>query len=625
MYKLYWSVLIFLFTAATAFAQLDTAELNRFQEAANSIVCLQNKGNILPVEKLNDITVGYAYFGRDAKGYFEETLDNYMPVLNLNERADHKKFKETNSDRLLIGAVNAGFFESRAQMNSLMSFLKSLDGDYSKILVIFGNSEMKSLERLKAVFDGIIVTPGVGEWHQSTAAQVVFGGLGTTTVLKETLSASFTKGAGVLIPSKGRFAYSPPEAAGMSSLILKDSIAAIVNSGIEAGAFPGAQVLVAKDGKVIYHETFGYHTYDSIIRVNRHDIYDFASVSKITTALAALMKWYGDGSFDIDAPLKTYFPAFSRSNKADLTYRSMLAHNARLLPWVPYWRSTLKGCGPYPWRKSWDNNNRNNGKFKRKTFRRDSSEKYNVYVTDDLWLHKDFKRKRIYRAIRKSPLNEKQEYKYSGLLFYLLPEIVETQSGFEYESYLKTIFYEPLGAHTLTFNPSRFYPLNRIVPTEQDTFFRNVQIHGNVHDEGAAMMGGVSANAGLFGSAGDLAKLMQMYLNYGEFGGERYIAEKALKEFVRCQYCDEGNKRGLGFDKPLIEYDPDKSSVAKDASPSSFGHSGYTGTFTWVDPENGLLYIFFSNRVYPTRYNGKIYSLNIRPRIHQVLYDAIVD
>ena len=382
-------------------------------------------------------------------------------------------------------------------------------------------------------------------------------------------------------------------------------------------------MLVAKDGHVVYHEAFGYHTFDNKKLVTTQDIYDFASVSKVTSALPAVMKLYGEGQFDLDAPLKQYFPEFSKSNKADLTYREMLAHYARLRPWIPYWRGALKGNGKYPWKKSWDNEVLNEGKFRRNTFERDSSEKFPIKITDDLWLHKDYKEKWIYKSIRKSPLQDEKKYLYSGLLFYLLPEIVADLTQSDYETYLNQSFYHRLGAYTLTYNPYRFFPLDRIIPTERDTFFRMTQLHGRVHDEGAAMMGGVSANAGLFGSANDLAKLMTMYMNWGYYGGEQLIAEKALKEFTRCQYCDEGNRRGLGFDKPLIEYNPDQSSVAKDASPASFGHSGYTGTFAWADPEHDLLFIFFSNRVYPTRDNRKLYQLGIRPRIHQVLYDAI--
>ena len=245
-----------------------------------------------------------------------------------------------------------------------------------------------------------------------------------------------------------------------------------------------------------------------------------------------------------------------------------------------------------------------------------------MYVTDSLWMHRNYKEK-IYKSIRKSPLNQKEGYVYSDMFFTILPEIVEVLAGEGFEDYLKRTFYYPLGAYTITYNPLRFFPRERIVPTERDTFFRMVQLHGRVHDEGAAMLSGVSGHAGLFASANDLAKLMTMYMNYGAYGGEQLIAEPSVREFTRCQYCETGNRRALGFDKPLIDYDPKASSVAEAASPASFGHSGYTGTFTWIDPEKGLLYIFMSNRVYPTRDNPRIYELNVRPRIHEVLYQAI--
>jgi CubicO group peptidase (beta-lactamase class C family) len=624
MRQLYCS--FFLLVASLMLHSQDVRwSLESFEKASLEVLCLQNEGDLLPIRDLAKIDIGYRYFGRDGKHYFEETLDYYMPILNLGTRSGKLKFNTSEKSKVLICAVNAEFFDGLKNDNraEMLTFLSEMDTDLPKVLVVFGGTEVPQLERLKPVFDVLIYTPMETYWYQSLVAQVIFGGITIDNKAPVDLSDSFQKGAGVRVEAMNRFAYVPPGAAGMDGQLLQDSIKAIVESGIQAGAFPGAQVLVAKDGQVVYHETFGFHTYDSLAPVRKHDLYDFASVSKITSALPAIMKWSGEDKFDIDAPLKAYFPAFARSNKASLSYRSMLAHNARLMPWIPYWRSTLKGCAKYPWKRRWRNDNFNNGKFKKNTFTRDSSDTFNVFVTEDLWLHKDYKEKRIYKAIRKSPLNEKQEYKYSGLLFYLLPEIVAQRSGMDYEKYLKETFYEPLGAYTLTFNPSRFFPKSRIIPTERDTFFRLTALHGTVHDEGASMMGGFSANAGLFGTAGDLAKLMQMYMNYGSFGGKRLIAEKALKEFTKCQYCAEGNRRGLGFDKPLIEYDPEASSVARDASPASFGHSGYTGTFTWADPESGLLFIFFSNRVYPTRFNSKIYEMGIRPRIHQVLYDAV--
>lgn len=419
-----------------------------------------------------------------------------------------------------------------------------------------------------------------------------------------------------------RLAYAAPATVGMDSLILHDSIGAIVREGIEAGAFPGAQVLVARRGKIVYHETFGHHTYAEERPVRRDDIYDLASVTKTSSALAALLRLHGQGRFDLDAPLSRYFDFGPRSDKDTLTMRSMLAHNARLSPWIPYWRGTLRGNARYPWQKNWSDTRLNDGRFRRRTFQADSSARFPVRVTDELWLHRKY-RKRIYKAIRKSPLNAETEYKYSGLLFYLLPQIVEDLVGMDYESYLRDSIYAPLGATTLTHNPLRYFPRERIVPTENDTFFRMRQLQGRVHDEGAAMMAGVSANAGLFATALDLAKLWRMYLAGGRYGGTELIASGSLAEFTRCQYCDSGNHRGAGFDKPRFPYDAATSSVAAAASAESFGHSGYTGTFVWADPAEELLYIFYSNRVYPTRDNPLIYRRNIRPRIHAALYRAI--
>ena len=211
---------------------------------------------------------------------------------------------------------------------------------------------------------------------------------------------------------------------------------------------------------------------------------------------------------------------------------------------------------------------------------------------------------------------------YSTLSYYLYPLIVERQTGKPFQTYLKDTFYQSLGANTLTFGPTRFFPMDRIVPTEYDSLFRKSLIHGTVHDEGAAMLNGLSGHAGLFGDASDLAKLMQMYLNGGSYGGVQYINEATLKEFARCQFCESGNRRGIGFDKPMIQPVATGSS-ARDASPESFGHSGFTGTFVWMDPKYNLLYIFLSNRVYPTRNNSKLSTMNVRTNIHQAIYDAM--
>ncbi len=405
---------------------------------------------------------------------------------------------------------------------------------------------------------------------------------------------------------------------------LKDSILSVLEEGIAGGAFPGAQVLVWHHGEPLLHVTAGYHTYDSLRPTRPDDVYDLASVTKTTSALLVLMKQYGEGDLDLDTPLGLLFPQLKRTDKKRIPLRSALAHRAGLLPWVPYWQTTLRGHGRYPWQDSWNATRRNDYRFRNRTIRRDSSRRFPIRLTEDLWLHRKYREKRIYRAIRKSPVQPPGEYAYSGLLFYLLPAYVERTTGMDYRTYLRQNFYDPLGADELGYRPlDRGIPLDRIVPTEVDTFFRMDTLHGVVHDEGAAMMDGVSSNAGLFSTAEDLAKLYQMLLNGGEYKGKRYLTQAAIDTFTSYQYPGEGNRRGLGFDKPLLEYDAASSSVAEAASPSSFGHSGYTGTFVWADPEADLLYVFLSNRVHPSRDRRAIYTLNIRPRIHSLIYSFI--
>ncbi|MEO9965546.1 MAG: serine hydrolase [Reichenbachiella sp.] len=402
--------------------------------------------------------------------------------------------------------------------------------------------------------------------------------------------------------------YSSPGEVGLDSILLHVGIDSIINQALDSGAFPGCQILLAKEGKVFYHKSFGYHTYDSLRPVLPTDIYDIASITKIAATTLALMKLYDEGKFDPDQSLGHYFPFLARSNKGHLTMRMILAHQSGLKNWIPYHAESRK----------------KNGRYRRKTIAADSSESYPYRIPgSSLWMHKDYVQKKIYRMIKKSSLYEEQSYVYSGLVFYLLPELVERLSGSSFQDYLSENFYQPLESQTMGFEPLKKFPASRIVPTEIDTFFRMNLLHGVVHDEGAALMLGVSGNAGLFSNAYDLAKVFQLLIDSGSYGGKSYLRPETILEFTRCQYCALDNRRGMGFDKPLIKYDSIKTSVAKLASPESFGHSGYTGTLVWADPDNKLIFVFLANRVYPTRTNRKIYELNIRPRIHDLVYNLI--
>ena len=403
--------------------------------------------------------------------------------------------------------------------------------------------------------------------------------------------------------------YADPYDVGLDPTYINNKVDSIITNGIKKEAFPGAQVLVAKSGKIIFHKAYGFHTYDSIQPVALNDIYDLASVTKITAALPALMKLVDEGKLDLDEPFSTYWTRWkNEEEKKDLTLREILAHQAGLVPYIIFLNEVIK----------------KNGKIKKRFIKTNSNPRFSNQAYDGLYVKNRFKRK-MYRIIDRSEVSEEKKYKYSGLTFLIYPELVEQLTGKSYNYYLKKNFYLPLGAPTMGFNPkTKDFP-NKIVPTEQDTLFRHTLTRGWVHDENASLLGGVSGNAGLFATATDLAKLMQMYMQYGIYDGKRYLSEATVKEFTKVQFPENENRRGLGFDKPLLnnsELPLADAYPAPEVSAESFGHSGFTGTFVWADPKNQLVYIFLSNRVHPTRDNRNLYALNIRSAVQQVFYQA---
>lgn len=409
-----------------------------------------------------------------------------------------------------------------------------------------------------------------------------------------------------LLGAQEKLPFASPADFGLDSTYLNRQADSIITFGIKEKTFPGAQLLVAKEGRVIFHKAYGYHTYDSIRPVHLDDLYDLASVTKIAGPLPAIMKLVETGRLNLDAPFSDYWkPWKHRKDKKDLSLREILAHQAGLVPYIVFLNEVLR-----------------NGRLKKRYVRSGQEKRFLRKAYDSLFVKSRFNRK-MYRIINRSDVSPEKTYRYSGLAFLLFPEIIKQQTGMDYETYLQQTFYEPLGCSTLTFNPMEKGLLGRLVPTELDTLFRKELTQGWVHDENAALLGGISGNAGLFGSASDLWKIMQMYQNYGSFNGKRYLSEAIVKEFTRIQYPDNENRRGLGFDKPL----PDNGELplaeaypAPDAGDASFGHSGFTGTFVWADPENQLVFIFLSNRVYPSRENRNLYILNIRTVLHQVFY-----
>ncbi|WP_419213337.1 serine hydrolase domain-containing protein [Maribacter sp. X9] len=398
----------------------------------------------------------------------------------------------------------------------------------------------------------------------------------------------------------------------LDSLFIDHQVDSIITNGIKNQAFPGAQILIAKEGNIIFHEAYGFHTYDSIQPVALNDIYDLASVTKILGPLPALMKLVDDGKLDLDKPFSTYWkPWKRRKDKKDLTLREILAHQAGLVPYIVFLNKTLK----------------NNGRFKHRFLRKKSNIRFENEAFEGVYVKNRFNHK-MYRIINRSEVSKDKKYLYSGLSFLIFPELIAELTGKHYDEYLQEEFYKPLGMKTFGFLPSTKNFDNNIVPTELDTLYRHTLTKGWVHDENASLLGGISGNAGLFGTADDLAKIMQMYMQYGIYNGKRYISENTLKEFTSVQYPENENRRGLGFDKPYFnnnELSLADAYPAPEVSKESFGHSGFTGTFVWADPENQLVYIFLSNRVYPTRENRNLYSLHIRSAIQQIFYQAFED
>lgn len=434
---------------------------------------------------------------------------------------------------------------------------------------------------------------------------IVFSLFFVTALSQEDTSTSLN------IPQQGKLTYGLPSEVGLDSSYINTKVDSIITNGIKKEAFPGAQVLVAKDAQIIFHKAYGFHTYDSIRPVALNDIYDLASVTKILGPLPAIMKLVDEGKLDLDKPFSTYWkPWRNIKDKKDLTLREILAHQAGLEPYIIFLNEVIK----------------KNGKLKNRFVKRTKKNRFQNKAYEGLYVNNRFNRK-MYRMINRSKVSDEKKYRYSGLTFLIFPKLIEQLTGESYEYYLEKNFYLPLGAMTLGFRPKTKNFPNQIVPTELDTLFRHSLTQGWVHDENASLLGGVSGNAGLFSSAPDLAKIMQLYQNYGSYHGRQYLSEATVKEFIKVQYPDNENRRGLGFDKPLLdnaELSLEKAYPAPEASPESFGHSGFTGTFVWADPKNQLVFIFLSNRVNPTRENRNLYKLNVRSALQQVFYQGLL-
>jgi CubicO group peptidase (beta-lactamase class C family) len=435
------------------------------------------------------------------------------------------------------------------------------------------------------------------------AAQAWFGGIAIQGKLPVTSSLEYYRGRGH-ITSPIRLKYAAPEDAGLSS----DSMSKIddlVYDALAAHAIPGCQITIAKGGRVIWNKSYGNFTYDEMHRVEENDLYDLASITKIAATTLAVMKLYEQKKLDLNKCVEDYLPELKGTAKGKLKLDELLTHEGGFKPYIPFYRETMDSAG----------------NLNPAIYRSGREDPFTVEITPGLYMNRSYA-DTLWSRILASPLSAKGKYVYSDLDFYFLKSIVERVSGQPLDRYVEENFYRPLGLSTMCFNPLRMFPTDHIAPSNFDYQWRKQLIQGTVHDQGAAMLGGVAGHAGLFSNANDVAALMQMLLNGGSYAGIRYLDTATVNRFT-AQYSSR-SRRGLGFDKPELQADRPSPTCAG-ASPETYGHQGFTGTCVWVDPAYDLVYVFLSNRTFPDDSNDKLGKLGTRSRIHQAIYDAIRD
>ena len=603
-----------------AYADLNRSAYRMTQRnvAQQSLTILRNGDQLLPLRSLDTLKIATVSIGRGTITPFQHSLERYTSTANFciskdaDDAAIARLMVQLKKYNLVIAELNnlGNFVSSDYRLTEIQQkTVQQVSALGKSVLVLFGNPYVLNYLEGVEKATGLVVAYQENLEAQDLAGQLLFGAFGSTGTLPVTVNQYFHSGDGFLTKSLDRFKYTLPEELGVDSTFLKKKIDSLVNVGLGAKAFPGCAVFIAKKGKVIFTESYGCHTYLNDRPLQPDDLFDFASLTKILAPVPALMRLSDQKKFLVNKKMSDYWPDWKGSNKKDILVEDLLSHQARLKTGIPFWLRTIDA----------------DGTFKSTYYANDSTALFGLRVSKALYILNSFPDS-VYSTIRNSPLLKRKRFVYSDLGFIIFPRVIASLAHQDYETYLKNNFYKPLGAYTLTYRPYLYQPIDKMVPTENDQTFRKEQLQGFVHDESAAVLGGISGNAGLFGTINDAAKVMQMYLNYGFYGGERYLSEATMKEWTRRHFDKLHNRRGYGFDKPTPNNSlnsGEKSYPAPLCSDASFGHTGFTGTYAWADPVTGILFLFFSNRVYPTRENHMLNRLNLREAIQQAAYEIL--
>ncbi len=479
------------------------------------------------------------------------------------------------------------------------AFINGLTTTNNLVIVNFGNPyNLKKFDNHKTM----LLAYEDQDAHHIKAAQAIYGVIGVNGTLPVTVGLDYRVNMGVTTLPINELNAGIPEEVGMSSATLS-KIDDIANKAVNSGAAPGCQVLVAKSGRIIYNKSFGKHTFNSKVAVKNTDLYDLASITKVAATTLTLMKLVEDGKLSLDDKMAKYLPELEGTNKAHMTIKMVLEHKAGLKDWIPFYYETINDQEIYD-----------------SIYSSLPTDLHTIDVGNNLFMLNTYKG-RILERIYESQVGTVGKYKYSDLGMILMKELIEKVTGENFQDYVNALYYEPMGIERLAFLPLKKFELSEIVPTSLSPDMRKGLVHGTVHDPGAAMLGGVSGHAGLFGNAESLAALMQMLLNGGIYNNVRYLKPETIAKFTAKQAID--SRRGIGWDKP--EMDRRKGNPASDlASSECFGHTGFTGTMVWADPNYDLIYVFLSNRVYPTQENRKLIRDGVRTNIMDVIYESFL-
>jgi beta-N-acetylhexosaminidase len=586
----------------------------------NALTLVRAEDSLLPFKNYMPDSMATLSLGANRLMPFQYTLNNYglFNQFNLPKEISDARQREMldyfSKKKIVIVSLHGmkpHFTSDFGLTQSEKSFISELNKVTKVVLVVFGNpyslKYFDDIPNLICAYDEDPMT-------QEVAAESLFGVFGFKGKLPVSASQKAKSGYGFstekIKNKRLEWNLEIPEAVGFDAKILS-KIDTIAQELIAARAAPGCQVLVAKDGQVVYHKAFGHHTYEQTQEVTTEDLYDLASITKCAATTICLMKLYDDGKLDLNEPMSKYLPVLKGSNKENILIKDVLIHQSGLLAWIPFYKNTVD---------SYVENGKKRVLPSPKYYANTQSSDFPIEIAQGLYA-KNTLAEEMKKQIAASNLRANSNYFYSDLGMILMADVVQNIAQKPLDNYAKETFYGPLSiSHTL-FNPLQKFSAFSIAPTEEDDYFRMQRVRGHVHDMAAAMLGGVSGHAGLFSNAGDLAVLLQMLLNKGEYNGVRFLKPETVAYFTQRQ--GGSTRRGYGWD--MKELDAKKTAnMSVNASINTFGHTGFTGNAFYADPDRNLIYVFLSNRTYPDMNNNKLISGDYRPRIQTVIYEALV-